>query len=139
MTIASRGRSTKMAENIDLALIQVWRSRACLYRHTGPQRLDAFDNDLLAARQTFGDNHPLTVCPARLDPTDRDLAALDDKDVDALLIGNQSGLWHDDLFLRRPGLEIDRHQLTIDQLPRGIRENGSDLHRIRRLVHGDVD
>src|SRR4051794_9194443 len=88
MTIASRGRSTKIAENIDLALIQIWQCRGCLDRHTGPQRLNAFDNDLLAARQTFGDNDPLAVCPARLDPTDRDLAVLDNKNVDALLIGN---------------------------------------------------
>src|SRR4051794_28738853 len=139
ITIASRGRSTKMAENIDLALIQIWHSRVCLDRHTGPQRLNAVDNDLLAARQTFGDNYPLAICSARFDPTDHDLAVLDNKDVDALLIGNQSGLWHDDLFLRCPGLESDRYQLTVDQLLRGIGENGPDLHRIGRLVHGDID
>src|ERR1051325_4082203 len=114
MTIASRGRSTKMAENIDLALIQARRGRACPYRHAGPQRLDAFDNDLLAAGQTVGDDHPLAVRPARLDPADRDLAVLDNEDVNALLIGDQGSLRHHDLFLRRPGFEIDRHQLSVD-------------------------
>src|SRR5215213_5189527 len=132
MTIASRGRSTKMAENIDLALIQVGRGRVCLYRHTGPQRLHAFDDDLLAAGQPFGDNHSLPVWPARLDPADRDLAVIDDEDVDALLVGDQGGLRHHDLLLPGPSLEIDRYQLAVDQLPLGIGENGPDLHRVRR-------
>src|SRR3954468_19712142 len=139
MTTASRGRSTKMADNIELAPAQACRSRACCYRHSGPQRLNAVDNNLLAAGQTFGDNHSLTVCPARLDPADRDLAVLDDEDVDALLIGDQGGLRHHDLFLRGPGLEIHRHQLTVDQLRGRIGKNGPDLHRVHRLVYGDVD
>ena len=105
----------------------------------GRSDLHAFDDDLLAAGQTFGDNHVFAVCPARLDPADRDLAVLDDKDVDALLVGDQGRPAAPRPAPRGPGLEIDRHQLAVDQLARGVRENGPDLHGVRRPVHRDVD
>src|ERR1700704_1492646 len=49
MTIASRGRSTKMAENIDLAPGQGWRRWVGFHLHTRPDRLQTFDDDLFAA------------------------------------------------------------------------------------------
>src|SRR5258705_8341050 len=54
MTMASRGLSTKIADSIDSTLFETRRYRVCLHGHSGPDRLQAFDDDLLAARQAFG-------------------------------------------------------------------------------------
>src|SRR3954447_21997931 len=49
MTIASRGRATKIAENIDLAPGQRWGRWVGFHLHAGPDRLESFDDDLFAA------------------------------------------------------------------------------------------
>src|SRR5580765_3050565 len=86
MTMASRGRSTKIAENIDLASVQGWRRRAGLYCHPRSQCLKPLDDELLAAGQAPGDDDVGTAGAAGGDPSDGHLAVLDNEDVDTLLI-----------------------------------------------------
>src|SRR6516164_9912331 len=59
MTIANRGRSTKIADSIDLAPADCGRYWCSPHRHSGSQRLETLDNDKLVARQAFGDDYIL--------------------------------------------------------------------------------
>src|SRR6516164_10655580 len=107
MTMANRGRSTKIADSIGSASAERGGYRCSAYRHSGPQRFEALDNDKLVAQQAFGDDYIFTAGPARLDTTDRHLPVFDNKHVHALLIGEQGSLGHHDLLLWLPCLEID--------------------------------
>src|SRR5215831_628640 len=139
MTIASRGLSTKMAESIGSALLQAWRDRLGLDRHAGADRLQAFDDHLLAARQTLRNNDVFAVGAAGLEPPDRDLPAIDDKDIQALLISDERRLWNQHSFLGLTAFEIYRHQLPIDENALWIGENGTNLHGVRGAIHRYID
>jgi hypothetical protein len=91
MTMASRGRSTKIAD-----------------------ALQALDDDQLAARKPFLDDYAGAALASGLDALDRSLAVLDHEHIDALLIGDQRRLRYDDLFHGRAAFEADAHQLTVD-------------------------
>src|SRR5690349_5903840 len=89
MTIASRGRSTKIAESIGLAAVERGGQRRRLHRRARSQRLRALDDDQFSALQAFGDDDVLAAGAAGLQAPDCRPAVLDDKDVDALLVGDQ--------------------------------------------------
>src|SRR6516225_5982480 len=107
MTMANRGRSTKIADSIGSASAECGSYRRRPYCHAGPQRFQALDDDKLVARQALADDYIFAAGTARLDTPDRHLPILDDKYVNALLIGQQGSLRHDDLLLWLTGLEID--------------------------------
>ena len=77
--------------------------------------MQPFHDDLLAAGQTGFDHDVRPALAAGLHSLDDRLAVLDDENIDALLIGDQRGLWNHDLFLRRAALDVDPHQLAVDQ------------------------
>src|SRR6516165_834952 len=107
MTMANRGRSTKIAESIGLASVKCGRYRCRPYRHSGFQRLEALDDHKLVARQALADDYVCAAGTARLDSPDRHLPIFDDEHVNALLIGEQGSLGHHDLLVGLAGLEID--------------------------------
>src|SRR6516225_2228834 len=53
MTMANRGRSTKIADSIGSASVKCGRYRCRPYRHSGPQRFEALNDDKLVARQAL--------------------------------------------------------------------------------------
>src|SRR6516164_2167168 len=107
MTMANRGRSTKIADSIGLASVECGRYRCSLYRHSGSQRLETLDDHQLVTRQTLGDDYICAAGAACLDSPDRHLPIFDDEHVNALLIREQRSLGHHDLLLGLAGLEID--------------------------------
>src|SRR6516164_8106405 len=115
MTMANRGRSTKIADSIGSASAECGRYRCSPYRRSRSQRFEALDDDKLVARQALGDDDICAASAACLDTPDRHLPVFDDKHVNALLIGEQGSLGHDDLLLGFAGLEIDFPQLSVDQ------------------------
>src|SRR5215471_12122667 len=115
MTIASLGRSTKIADSIGSAPSNRLRYRAGADRYAGAHVLQSFDDDELAAGQPFIDDDVRPALGARLDAPDDGLAVVDHKHIDAALIGDQRGLRDDHSFLRLAAFEIDAHQLPIDQ------------------------
>src|SRR5580700_8295322 len=100
MTIASRGRSTKMAESIRLAPRQDRGQRACPHRRAAPDALQSLDDDLVAGGETLFDYDAGAAFAASLDALDHGLAILDRKYIDTALISDQSGLRYHHLFLR---------------------------------------
>src|SRR5215469_15095658 len=100
MTIASLGRSTKIAESMGLGPFYRRRHWRGLNRLARTDALDPFDDDLLAAFETVFDDSVRAALSARLHSSDRDLAVFDDEHIDALLIRNQRGLRDHDFFLR---------------------------------------
>src|SRR6516165_7804866 len=105
MTMANRGRSTKIADSIDLASVECGGYRCGPDRHSGFQRFETLDHDELVARQALGDDYVFAAGAARLDTPDRHLSIFDDEHVYALLIGEQGGLGQHDLLLGLAGLE----------------------------------
>src|SRR5216683_4333875 len=139
MTIASRGRSTNMAESIGLAPCQSCRQRVCPYRHAGPDALQSLHDDLLAPGEALINHDAGPTFAARLDALDRGLAVLDCKNIDAALIGDQGRLGHHHPFLGLAALKPDPHQLTVDQQSFRIRHGGAHQHRIGGAVDLHVD
>ena len=76
MTIARRGRSTKMADNMAQLLPGAGGSGVCANRHTRAQALESFDDHQLAAGQTLVDDDACAAFACRLDPADRGLAVV---------------------------------------------------------------
>ena len=100
----------------------------------GRTRLQALDDDLLAAGQALLDDDVGAALGAELDALDDRLAVLDDEDIDALLVGDQRRLRHHDLLLRRAALDGDAHQLAVDQRAVGIGHRRAHQHGIGRPV-----
>src|SRR5581483_937237 len=98
MTIARRGRSTKIAENIASAPVGRWRKGCRADCYARSYSLESFDDDEFATRQSLLHHNACADCGTRLDPPYRGLPVVRDEDVDALLVGNQRGLRNDDLF-----------------------------------------
>src|SRR5215472_434439 len=100
ITIASRGRSTKMSDSIALIpLVERWLQRGGAHRRTGVHSLEPLDDDVLAALES-GSNDDASACfPCGLDPLYDSLAVLGHEDVDTLLVGDEGVLRHHDLLL----------------------------------------
>src|ERR1700751_3565393 len=76
MTIASRGRSTKIAESIGLSPAHARVIGRSPNRRPGPQALDTLDDDLLAPVESRGHDDVRAAFATGLDATDRRPAAL---------------------------------------------------------------
>src|SRR5215469_13406925 len=100
MTIASRGRSTNIADSMALAAIQRRGDRLGLDRRSRSQALDALDDDEFATLETFGDDNVLAARATCLDPADGGFPVFGDENINSLLIADQRGLRNDDLLLR---------------------------------------
>ena len=74
MTIARRGRSTKIAENIASAPVGRRRQRRRLHRHVAAHSLDPLDDHLFAAGQALLHDDAGPARTGGLDPADRRLA-----------------------------------------------------------------
>src|ERR1700730_2245865 len=91
MTIARRGRSTKMAESIgSVPGKRLGRVRS--HRYSRAQEGQPIDDNKLAAREAFIDHDTGAALNARLDALDDGFAFLDRKHVDAFLIGDERSL-----------------------------------------------
>ena len=65
--------------------------------------------------QTRFDHDIRSALVAGLHSLHHRLTVLDDEDIDAFLIGDQRRLWDHDLLLGGAALDIDAHQLAVDQ------------------------
>src|SRR5215467_15746337 len=139
MTMARRGRSTKIAESIGLASFDHRRQRGGPYREARTDALQSLDDDQLAPGQSAFDNYVRATCACRLHAFDGGLAVLDDENVNAFLIGDQGGLGDDDLLLQRTAFKLDLHKLAVDQHALRIGHGGAYRHRVRGAIHRDVD
>src|SRR5215472_19093156 len=100
MTIASRGRSTKIAESIASASADRLLERVRDHGRAGAHALQPLDDDELASCEALADDDARSFLAAGLHaPHDR-LPVLDDEDIDAFLIGDERGLRHHDFLLR---------------------------------------
>src|SRR6516164_11059059 len=90
-----------------------WQRRS-LHRDARPQRLAALDNDLIADGEPLLDDHARAASTGGLHAADSCLAVIDHEDIGALLVRDQRRLRNNDLFLRRPALQPNAHQLTIN-------------------------
>src|SRR5215831_6540832 len=122
MTIARRGRSTKMAESIASASADCWLNRVRTHGCARAHARQTLDDDLLAAGEAGVHHDAGTGVASRLDAPDHRLAVLD----------------HDFLF-RRPGRHADIDELAIDQRARRIRESCPHQHGVGRAVDRHVD
>src|SRR6516164_7168517 len=89
MTMASRGRSTKIDESIESALPEGLRQRGCPHRYPRTYPLQPFHDDRFATGQAGFNHHVRAGLAAGLDALDNRLPVLDDKHVDAFLVGDQ--------------------------------------------------
>ena len=120
MTMARRGRSTKMAESMAQLRLGDRRQRRGVHRHPGPDVVQALDDDLFAARQPLVDDDVGAAFARRLDALDRRLAVLDHKHIDALLIGEQRCLRNDDLLIRGAASSVTRTSWPSISVPLGF-------------------
>src|SRR6476661_8104168 len=122
MTMASRGRSTKTEDSIELTSNRLGH-RACSHRYSGADPLQAVHDNLLAAGQARVNHDVRAALGAGLDALDGGLAVVDDEHIDAPLVGDERSLGDDDLLVGGATLEIDPHQLPVDQPTVGIRHD----------------
>src|SRR5262245_17099965 len=106
MTMASRGRSTKIAESIASASADGRLHRIGHHRRTRSHALQAIDDDQLAALETLADDDTGPGRSAGLDASYDRLAVLDHEDINAFLVGDERGLRHHHLFFRRADLDL---------------------------------
>src|SRR6188472_730563 len=139
MTMARRGRSTKTDESMDSTLLHALRQRPRSYRRAGTDPLQTLHDDRLTSGQARGDHHIGAVLAGRLDAPDRGLAVLHDEHVDALLVGDQRSLWNQDLFIRGIALQIDPHQLAVDQPTVRIWDDSAHDDGVGRTIDRHVD
>src|SRR5580693_41890 len=85
MTIANRGRSTKMAESMTSALVERGPDRGRAHRCARPHALEPLDDDVLAAVEPLIDDDAGAGLAAGLDALDHRFAVFDHEHVDALL------------------------------------------------------
>src|SRR5579872_6866748 len=130
MTIARRGRSTKIADNIASAPVGRWRKGRRPDRYVPPQSLQSFDDDQFASGQSLLYNDAGADRGTRFDAPYLGFAVARDEDVDAFLIGNQRGLRNNDLLLGGSTLQRDADQLAVDQRKSRIGEGGAREHRV---------
>src|SRR5262249_26348723 len=139
MTMARRGRSTKIADSIASTLVERALNRGRAHRRARTNGLEALDDDQLAARKSLLDDGVGAGLAADLDAFDRRLPVLDHEDVDALLIGDQRRLGHHDLFRGGARFDGDTHQLPVDERAGRVGKGGADEHRIGGAIDAHVD
>src|SRR6476659_4949318 len=137
MTMASRGRSTKTEESIE-STPQCLRHRACSHRYSGTDPLQAVHDDLLAAGQARVNHDIRAALGAGLDALDVGLA-VDDEHIDAPLVGDERSLGDDDLLVGGATLEIDPHQLPVDQPTVGVRNHRAGDDGIGSTIYRHID
>src|SRR3954454_5838831 len=120
MTIASRGRSTKIADSMGSAPVDRLRDRAGAHGHPGAQTLQPLDDHELAAREALVDDDARPAFAARLHSPDDSLAVVRDEDIDALLIRDQSRLRNHHLVFGLVALKSDAHKLAVGQAGLGV-------------------
>src|SRR6476659_3824171 len=138
MTMASRGRSTKTEDSIKLASDRL-RHWACSHRYSGTDPLQAVHDDLLAAGQPSVNHDVRAALGAGLNALDDGLAILDDEHIDAPLVGDERSLGDDDLLVGGATLEIDPHQLPVDQPTVGVRNHRAGDDGIGSTIYRHID
>src|SRR5262245_4951738 len=138
MTMESRGRSTKTEDSIELTSDRL-RHRACSHRCSGTDPLQPVHDDLLAAGQARVNHNVRAALGAGLDALDDGLAVLDDEHIDATLVGDERGLRDDHLLVGRAALEIDPHQLAINQLTVGVRDGRAGDDGVGGTIYRYID
>src|SRR5256886_7139103 len=138
MTMASRGRSTKTEESIESAP-QGLRDRTRSDRYSRTDPLQAFDDNLFASGQARIDDDVRSALGTGLDALNDGLAVLDDEHIDASLVGDQRRLGNHDLFLGSAALQIDPHQLAVDEPTIRVRHGGAGDDRIGRTIDRHID
>ena len=88
------------------------------------------NDHLLAAGKTAVENRVGTLFTADLDAADLGFAVLDDKDIRALLIGEQRRLRHQHLFFRPVPFHRHSNELPVEQNAIGVRDRPAYRHRI---------
>src|SRR5579859_7992252 len=107
MTIASRGRSTKMADSMaSTPLVERRLKRSRTHRRAGAHGLESLYDDLLTAVEPGLQSDASAGSPCRLDPFHDRLAVFHDEHVDTLLVGNEGRLRHHDLLLHAATFQI---------------------------------
>src|SRR6478736_5191371 len=90
MTTASRGRSTKIDENIALTADRLF-GRHGHYGKPGPQPLQAGRSNEFAAGKAICDDDRRACCLSNFHPPDGRFSILNYEHIDALLVGDQCG------------------------------------------------
>src|SRR4051812_47297482 len=122
ITIAKRGRSTKIADSMASDPACRLADRVRPNGDPGPDPLQAVDDDQFAAGQALVDDGIRSgAARAQLDPPDHGPPVLDDEDVDAALVGDEGSLGHHHLLHRRSGLQRDLDELAVPQGAGGVR------------------
>src|SRR5581483_936677 len=151
ITIASRGRSTKIDENMSLAADGLFDG-ASGDRHARPQSSHPADNDQLSAGEAVGNDNRAAYGWPNLDTLNCSLSAVDRKDIDTLLVRNQRRLRHDDPLLRLVALDAHLNELPVDEpvfriwnrrahrdrVGRPIDFNINEVDLARVWIHGSV-
>src|ERR1700756_1182502 len=137
-TIASRGRSTKMADNMGSASAQCGGKRRSHFS-TRTHKQQALDDDQLPTLKALVDHHTGIGLAARLHPLDRSFAILDGEQVDTLLVGNERGLRHHHFCFRLPVFDFDANELSVDKLAVGVRECGARQDRVGATIDLNID
>src|SRR5215475_15936556 len=114
MTTASRGRSTKIDENIASAADRPF-SRYSHHNQPRPQTLHASLVDEFAPGKPFCNDDGGTQRLPYFDAPDRRFSILNNEHIDALLISDQRSLRYNDSFLRFIAFDADLNELPINQ------------------------
>src|SRR5262249_52617840 len=98
MTMASRGRSTKIADSMTSAMVEGALKRGRAHRRARAYALQALNDDQLAAGEPLLHDRVGAGLAADFQAPDHRFPVLDHEDVNAFLVGDQCGLGHHDLF-----------------------------------------
>src|SRR5579863_5099934 len=123
MTMASLGRSTKMADSIVSApLVEGGLKRGSAHSHTGAHGLESLYDDLLTAVEPGFNSDSGANSPGRFDTLHDGLAVLHHEYVSPLLVGDEGGLRHHDLLFCSVALQFDPHarELAVDEAGTGV-------------------
>ena len=138
ITIASRGRSTKIDENIALTTDRFFNWRGC-HRDSRPKTLHATDDDKFPARKAIGDNDRTSYHLPHFQTPDRRFPVLDDENVNTLLIRDQCGLWYDHTLLRFVTFHTDLNELSVDKPVFRIWNRRTHRNRVGGAIHFHID
>src|SRR5579862_9416 len=138
ITIASRGRSTNIADNMMLVSIHYARRRRP-NRDTGAHNRQAIDNDQLTTRQALLDHYAAIDLVSWLHPFDGSLAVLRREHVDAFLVCNKCGLGDHNLLFWFSVFEFNVDELPIYECSVGVRERGARENGVSATIDLDVD
>src|SRR4051794_15496627 len=138
ITIASRGRSTKIADSMGSAPVDRLGNGACAHGHPCAQTLQPLNDYELAAGEALVDDNARPAFASRLHSPDDSLAVVGDEDIDAFLIRDQSRLRNHDLVFGFVALQSDAHKLAVGQPRFAIGKCRTHQHGVRCPIHADV-